>query len=401
MMVQAGHAGDRLEVVDALRGYALFGLLMVHMVELFELYWLDPRPDAWFEWVFAIFSGKSFAIFALLFGFSFATIMANYRGRGVDFTARFAWRLALLLAIGTLHTLIYRGDILQVLALMGLLLIPFDRVASKRTLAVIAGLLFLQIPLLLQSLLAAEGLAAAQSQPLFFTDTGLATIAGSDLATLFSINLGPGMASKWSFYLSTGRISQIAGLFVIGMLLHRSGAFARLQARRKGWALALVGSAIAWLLLVRYGDMLLPPTPEQGGAPMQAQAMVWALDSWRALALTGFQVAVFVFLWQWPPRVLLRWFALPGRMTLTLYLLQSCVVVPVLYGFGLGLWREVSSAQMVLAGLAFFAAQIVFAAWWYRHFRYGPLEWLWRAGTLTDWKVPMRRQLASSPDASG
>ena len=73
-------------MVDALRGYALLGLFMVHCVERFELYWLDPQPDAWFDGTMAVFAGKAFAIFALLFGFSFATIMANERARGGDFT---------------------------------------------------------------------------------------------------------------------------------------------------------------------------------------------------------------------------------------------------------------------------------------------------------------------------
>ncbi|WP_324828099.1 hypothetical protein [Qipengyuania zhejiangensis] len=55
----------------------------------------------------------------MFFGFGFATIMTNQRARGIDFTGRFVWRLVLLLLNGTLHSLIYSGDILQVLALRG------------------------------------------------------------------------------------------------------------------------------------------------------------------------------------------------------------------------------------------------------------------------------------------
>ena len=103
---EAVQTNNRIVMVDGLRGYALLGLFMVHCVERFELYWLDPVPDPWFDGVMAIFAGKAFAVFALLFGFSFATIMANERGRGGDYTVRFAWRLALLFAIGTLHALV-------------------------------------------------------------------------------------------------------------------------------------------------------------------------------------------------------------------------------------------------------------------------------------------------------
>ena len=125
-------ASNRIDMVDALRGYALLGLFLVHCVERFELYWLEPQPGGWFDITMALFAGKSFAIFALLFGFSFATIMANERTRGGDFTWRFAWRLALLFVIGTLHALIYRGDILQVLAAVGLILIAAGTPMARR-----------------------------------------------------------------------------------------------------------------------------------------------------------------------------------------------------------------------------------------------------------------------------
>src|SRR6187399_3182618 len=169
-------ATERVQMVDALRGYALLGLFLVHCVERFELYWLDPQPDAWFDGTMAVFAGKAFAIFALLFGFSFATIMANERARDGDFTWRFAWRLALLFAIGTLHALVYRGDILQVLAAVGLVMIPFDRLRSDKAALAIALLLFLQLPLLARAWAAGAGAEWAIAPARFFGDSGLATL---------------------------------------------------------------------------------------------------------------------------------------------------------------------------------------------------------------------------------
>src|SRR5688572_11631364 len=161
------HDPSRLELVDALRGFALMGLFLVHMVELFELYWLAPRPDWAFEWTMWLFAGKSFALFALCFGLSFYIIMDRARGRGVDFTGRFAWRLAILLALGLLHGLVYRGEILQILALLGLLLIPFDRVRDNRVLIGLALFFFLQ-PFLFVRMFAALGGADWALEPPFF-----------------------------------------------------------------------------------------------------------------------------------------------------------------------------------------------------------------------------------------
>src|SRR5688572_16304161 len=379
---------NRIDMVDALRGYALLGLFMVHCVERFELYWLDPVPDPWFEGVMAIFAGKAFAMFALLFGFSFATIMANERARGGDFTGRFAWRLALLFAIGTFHALVYRGDILQVLAAVGLVMIPFDRLRSDKAALAIALLLFLQVPLLARAWGAGEGAAWAVAPARFFLDSGLATQATGTLGEALASNAGPGMAAKWSFYLETGRVVEIAGLFLVGMVLQRRALFAEAAARRRLWLGIAVTSGVLWLIVWHVEPLILPPPPEAGGAPMQRQSIEWLTGQWRALSAMAFQVALFVLAWHSPLGRLLATLVPAGRMTLTLYVGQSLVAAWLLYGYGLGLYDDLSSAALVLGGIAAFALQLGLAALWFRAFRYGPLEWLWRAGTRTSLAVP-------------
>ena len=81
---------SRITVVDCLRGFALFGLFIVHMVEYFELFWYAPEWGWVHDTIFFLFGGKAYAIFALLFGLSFFIIMDNQARRGVDFRGRFA-----------------------------------------------------------------------------------------------------------------------------------------------------------------------------------------------------------------------------------------------------------------------------------------------------------------------
>src|SRR5262245_60330071 len=107
----------RIELVDALRGYALMGLFLIHMVEYYELYWANPLPSRVNSTMFFLFGGKAYAMFGLLFGVSFYILMEGQARRGVDFRARFVWRLMILLGLGYLHGLIYGGDILTVLAI--------------------------------------------------------------------------------------------------------------------------------------------------------------------------------------------------------------------------------------------------------------------------------------------
>jgi uncharacterized protein len=78
-------------------------------------------------------------------------------------------------------------------------------------------------------------------------------------------------------------------------------------------------------------------------------------------------------------------------MTLTLYVGQSLVAAVLLYGYGFGLYDDLSTPAIIAWGVAAFALQLVLAAWWFRAFRYGPLEWLWRAATRTTLDIPFRK----------
>ncbi len=159
-------AAARVDLLDAVRGFALMGLFLVHSVEQFELFWQHPDYGPVFQWVFGLFAGKAYALMALCFGVSFYLIMKSSERRGRDFRGRFAWRLAILLAIGLVHGLIYRGDFLQTIAITGFLMLPLDRIRSNRVLLGLAALCLLQLPLLLRAWAAADGQAWGVANPL-------------------------------------------------------------------------------------------------------------------------------------------------------------------------------------------------------------------------------------------
>jgi uncharacterized protein len=146
--MQSVRLQNRIELIDALRGYALMGLFLIHMVEYFELYWANPIPSAVNSSLFFLFGGKAYAMFGLLFGVSFYILMEGQARRGVDFRLQFVWRLMVLLFLGYLHSLVYGGDILTVLALTGLILVPLYRWGNA-SLLLVAALFVLQGPMLL------------------------------------------------------------------------------------------------------------------------------------------------------------------------------------------------------------------------------------------------------------
>src|SRR4051812_13983130 len=301
-------------MVDALRGYALIGLFLVHMVEYFELYWLDPRPSAVHDWVFALFAGKAYALFALCFGFSFYIIMHRARERGVDFSRRFVWRLLLLAAIGWLHGLVYRGDIIVVLAPLGLLLVPLDRIRSNRLLGALAILCFLLPFPLLRLIAGLEGADWANQPPHFWSDPTLANYTLGGIGDTLATNLWDGQVAKWWFYIESGRIMHIFGLFLLGLILGRTGFFATPErfTRLRWWVL---GIALAVGLALSFGGgAIVDAAGFSEARAMPKVALRDTINAWRDVAWTAVSALALIALWQSRARLLLRPLVPAGRM---------------------------------------------------------------------------------------
>jgi uncharacterized protein len=387
-----------MALVDALRGFALMGLFLVHSIELFELYWAHPKPGPVVDGVFGLFAGKSFALFALCFGLSFFILMDRAAKRGSDFSGRFVWRLTLLLLLGFAHSLLYRGDILEVLGLLGIPLVLFNRIKSLRLLLGLAAFFLLQPGLIVRALAAAGGAAWANQPPLFEADLGLSTLTHGSFAQAIEANLGGGHVSKWSYYVESGRVSEIVGLYLFGLALGRAGFFAdpeRFLKARRTWLAASAGL----FLVLSWAKAPVMALVHQ--APPGARSSVgFMLDTWTQLALLGVEALLFMEIWRTAARVLLQPLAAVGRMTLTLYVGQSLVFVPLLYGFGLNLQATLTPAQSLAIGLSAFALQIVLANLWFQKFNYGPLEWAWRALTYLSRDIPFVRRPQAQAEAA-
>lgn len=389
-MSKEAHGADkpsRLTIVDGLRGYALFGLFLVHMTGYFELYNARPVPSLVQDTVLWLFLGKSFTLLAICFGFSFFIMMDSARRRGESFAGRFAWRLAILLGLGWLHSLIYRGDIIAVLATAGFALIPFDYVRSNRTLLVVAALLLLQPFLVIRIVAGLAGQPWALAEPLFYNDGGAMrpSLFGT-FGELIQANIVAGKFSKWAFYVETGRIVQILGLYLVGLVLGRVRFFAEPEHFRRTRFFALI---IAIVLIIPLSYVRNFTCCYSRGPVYWTDVMV---SGWIELAGMVISALLFMQLWLWGADRFLRYLVPPGRMTLTLYIGQSLVFVPVYYGFGLHLWDRITQPESLMLALGAFAVQLVFATIWFRHFYYGPLEWLWRAATKLSLDVPFRRR---------
>jgi len=378
-------ASPRLALVDGLRGYALMGLFLVHMLEYFELYWAHPDPTPVTTAVFTLFMGKTFSLLALCFGFSFFVMMDGAARRGQPFAGRFAWRLVLLALIGVLHGLVYRGDIIVVLALAGFVLIPFDKVRSNRVLLLVAAVCFLQPYILLWIVAGSAGAPWALAKPHFFSDPAMAVYLSGDIGQVLQANLWDGQVNKWWFFIETGRCVQVLGLFLVGLVLGRVDFFADPGRFRRG---RLVALAVAALVAAVCHVVKAKTTGHESGPVFWTNMLA---GGWFDLSCMAASVLIFVQLWRAGGERVLRALVPVGRMTLSLYVGQSLVFIPLFYPLGLGLYARMTPGLALAIGLAAVVAQLLLAAAWFKAFHYGPLEWLWRCGTRLSFDIPFRR----------
>ena len=384
----------RIDMVDSLRGFALMGLFLNHSIEYFELYWAHPTKSVIHDVLWALFEGKSFSLLALCFGLSFFIIMDRQSARGVDFSGRFVWRLAILFIFGWLHGLVYMGEVLQILAPMGLILVPLNRIRANWILVVLGLLCLAELPLLWQSHEAAAGVAWANLPPHFLSANPLGVYIHGSFGDVIARNVFFGQLGKWWYYIESGRMMQIAGLYLIGLVLGRIGFFATPEKFRVQRYVAMALAVVAWLALYLARGPLTGLIPQADGQHMARSTFNMVVDDQMCMAQMVFVVLALIELYQRGGRRLLNLLAPVGRMTLTLYIMQSLVFVPVYYGFGLGMHAVMTQTEALCLGIAFFAAQMVFAHVWFRYFYYGPLEWLWRAATYLSVNVPFRRRTA-------
>ena len=133
----------RIEAIDMLRGFALFGVLAVNMANFGVPVVLSPAllDQTAYAVMHFFFETKSWRLFSFLFGLGFSLQLLRAESRGGTFLPVYFRRLAILFIIGMGHTLFYRGDILMTYAMLGLILVVFRKVPPKALLLLSALLL--------------------------------------------------------------------------------------------------------------------------------------------------------------------------------------------------------------------------------------------------------------------
>ena len=373
---------SRIELVDALRGFAVLAILLVHHQEhfIFPVYptdspeWLDILDKGTLEGVFSLFAGKAYAIFSLLFGFTFYIQCENQRRKGKDFGYRFLWRLLLLAGFATLNAAFFpAGDVLLLYAIMGLVLFVVRNWSDKAVL--IAAIFFTLQPMewfhYVMSLLDSSYQLPDYGVDAMYAAVAEVTKSGNFWDFLWcNVTLGQKASLMWA--VGAGRLFQTAGLFLIGLYIGRKQLFVVDRLKLGFWIKVLIVSAICFAPLHTWRNLIME------GDPMIQQTVGTVFDMWQKLAFTFVLVSSFVLLYQnkgFQQRVSnLRFY---GRMSLTNYVSQSMIGAIIYFPFALSLAPYCGYFVSLLIALAVFFAQVKFCKWWFKSHKQGPLEGVW------------------------
>lgn len=380
-------SSPRLHVVDAIRGLAIVSIMLLHNLEHFDVYFLPPNLPDWmvsldrviWDGLFFVFAGKSYAIFALLFGLTYYIQTENQAKKGHDFRLRFAWRLLLLFGFGLVNSIFFQGDILTIYAVFGLLLIP--TVTWNNTVLFVIALVLLIQPLewfyLYQATKTPD---MAIANPISWTYFGNMEgyIKGDSFIDTVIGNMTNGKIAviRWSY--ENGRFFHIPALFILGMLSGRKKLFVLSDTNKLFWIKTLVISMSIFIplyILQRNMSHLI-----SSKAVLRSAQIIET--SWTNIAFMMVIIASFVLLFQlkWGHKILTI-FSPIGSMSLTNYIAQSILGASIYYGFGLGMYKYTGASYSFIIGTGLAVLMGVFSAWWMKHHKRGPLEQLWHKAT--------------------
>ncbi|MCA0983849.1 DUF418 domain-containing protein [Halobacillus yeomjeoni] len=380
---------ERLSWIDAARGLAILGIFMVNVPAFNAPYFLyGGESEYWtssvshtVQSIIDIFFQASFyTLFSFMFGFGMQMMKDRLEEKQVAYRPVIFRRLLILIGFGLVHAfLIWHGDILLSYGTLGLLLFVFFN-ASPRTLLLwsyaMLALLVLPLTLLLFTIRGQfEGMVdhAAIQQ-------AVGNYSEGHLLAIWQQNL-----TDWLYAHQVGNLPFLAlsllPMFLLGMYVCKKHWLHDPDTHRRSIIKVWVVTGVLFLSF-KAGPYMFG-NPEWLGL---------AQDNIGGTASAIFYVLSITLLFRtkigskiaYP----LTWI---GRMSLSNYIFQSIISFFVFYSVGLGLYGKVTPLWSVIFVIVVFSIQILASKLWLHHFKYGPLEWLWRSLTYNK-KQPFRRK---------
>ncbi len=378
----------RLLSVDAVRGFALFGVLLVNMYNFGAdaQEWTGFADRVFSTWMHSVFETKSWRLFSLLFGFGFALQLARVisdEGGSLWFYFR---RLIILFVFGMVHALFFDGDILMEYAMLGLILVVFRNVRG-RVLLVLVCVLLAAFPVgNLFHEQSTDDLVMQWEDSLPLSELREDHPYLDSPMDVFQENALAIPPRIWLNLYGPESSFAIFSMFLLGLYVGRTRILNNvtphlpLIRRVFAWGIGLgaVCALTEWSLRQKFGYAVF----SENSASNMVRFIGDMLFTYGSTALALGYGAGIVLLTQRPGwQAVLRPLQNLGRMALTVYLSGTLMFTTLFYGWGFGQIFLLGPAVTTFYAILFFTIQLIFCTWWLKRFRFGPAEWLWRSLT--------------------
>lgn len=411
----------RINVIDALRGFSLLGVILIHMMQNFGYLSgniIEEASYPMFDTIIQlltthVIAGRFITIFSFLFGLSFFIQMDRASKRGVDFRGRFLWRMLILFVIGIVGTTFAYMDILTLYAFYGIILVLLFPLRNW-VLITITSLVLLGLPLM--SIVGFDNITFNETitlnQPsdanvvdretLNTTTNEDVLITNSSFIESAKNNLFVKTKEKLNFQFRKSSIGYIVlALFILGFVVGRTGFFEKVNIKRKKNYILLISFFIVSVVTKLLGRLVAPENStdifllvSQGLKVPISSIIALTLNDLSILFQSGVLAMGFIVLYQ--TKVFGKYLDLLspyGRMGLTNYEIQNVVGAILFSSWGLGsFFGGLGITELFFLGLIIYVIQIIASKQWLKHFLYGPLEWLWRSGTYIKWQSFKRKK---------
>ncbi|CAM3100482.1 DUF418 domain-containing protein [Filibacter tadaridae] len=375
-------AGNRIETLDMMRGFALLGIFIANML-LFHSPYLYMDPYTWFsspsdemtyKWIDIFIEGSFYPIFALLFGYGLNMQYEKAKMNDTPYASLLARRLGILLVFGLIHALlIWPGDVLFTYALMGFVMIAFMRIPKKWlvSLAIVlyvlpSGMLYLLTYMLEKANPNAmmEGYADIHQ-----IELSISAYAHGTFAEIFSF--------RFFEWILVGLGGSLMGIFIVLPIIMFGAALSKFKVIER--ASEFKGRIAIVTVVGLAAGIWMKALPFTSGPTSDVRMLQ---DLFGGVVLAGGYIGLVLLLCQVKLfTTVFRPVAKAGRMALTTYITQSIVATLIFYSYGFGLYGKVDLATGTWIAVGVFVIQVLFAEIWLSKFRMGPLEWIWRKGT--------------------
>lgn len=379
--------GERYDLIDALRGFALLGVCLANLSPLSLYEFLGPEeqaalPTSGFDVIARhvveeLVSIKFITIFSLLFGLGFAVQLERAQARGHGVVPGYVRRLLVLLGIGAIHAwFVWWGDILFTYAVVGLLMVPLRHASNRLLLA--GGLVVAMLPPLIAP--AVRPLLPDLASQAQMYGRALEVFSGGSWARAVEFNM---QMSGWARLSNWALVCFVLGRFLLGYWAGRAGLLQEPGRHLPLLRRILLGALLAWIAATTLAQLQAPMRAAWPPIDIEpVRVAIRMLVRIGPLAL-GIAYAIgFGLLYRrpaWERR--LRWLVPLGRMALTNYLAQSLLGIALFYGCGVNLGPRYGMAGILAACVLVLTLQVGWSRWWLQRFQYGPIEWLWRWAT--------------------